>query len=127
MKGFKAFFEEKEDYFSALKDEMGISDSNIKKAIETDPWISSHFNLNSIKYKQSPWEIVPGTLTKNGADIRLKSQSGNRSYLDDNKVNKGQIDTQRYHLNREELEKLLTQGWTPAILAAQQSQMPGMM
>lgn len=111
-----------EDYFSALGDEFGMEWKDIAKAMSKQPWVSSHFSLGGgdkeVQYKLSAWEIVPGSMTPNGADIRLKPQKGGRSYLKGNKLNKGPDDGQRYHLSRKELEQFLTTGWTPAVQAA---------
>jgi hypothetical protein len=110
---------EKEDYFGALGDEFGMEWKDIVSAFSKEPWVSSYFDLGSpghkIKYKLSAWEIVPGSMTPNGADIRLKPQRGNRSYLKGNRLNKSEPDTKRYHLNRKQLMQFLTQGWTPAL------------
>ncbi len=138
LNGFKHFFEEmdldpqkqaekaegetpnaqSEDYFSALGDEFGIKWQDIAKAIASQPWTSAHFSLGKptkeVLYKLAAWEIVPGTLTPNGADIRLKPQNNDRSYLKGNKLNKGLPDERRYHLGRKELIQFLTTGWTPA-------------
>ena len=117
--GFKKFVEGPQiDYLSALGDEGGIEWSDIVKVLENEPWVSSHFELGNfgIKYKLSPWEIVKNTLTPKGADIRLKPQARSRSYLSGNMLNKsGHSDDNRYHLNRDELIKFLTTGWTPAV------------
>jgi hypothetical protein len=114
--------DDKEDYFSALGDEQGIEWDDLKKVFEGEPWISSHFGIGgdkAILYKMSPWEIVKGTLTPNGAVIRLKPQSKVRSYLSGNKLNKSDyVDKHKYHLNRKELMDFLTAGWTPAVQAA---------
>lgn len=112
-----------EDYFGALGDEQGIEWSDLVKIFEDEPWVSSHFGLGKpnkeVLYKLSAWEIVPGSLTPAGADIRLKQQKGNRSYLQGNRLNKSKYeDKNRYHLNRSELVKFLTTGWTPAAQAA---------
>lgn len=133
--GFRAFLEEeeqpepdapgdgpKQDYFAALGDEEGIEWSDLVKTLESEPWVSSHFSLGSpdkeIMYKLSPWEIVKGSLTPNGADIKLRQQKGSRSYLKNNGLNKSSYeDKKRYHLNRSELAKFLTTGWSPAIQA----------
>lgn len=118
---FKCFFEEEEkkaDFLSTLGDEEGIEWEDLVKALEAEPWLTSHFKLGKpgILYKLSPWEIVKGTLTPNGADIRLKPQHGSRSYLPGNRPYKSKYkDNKRYHLGREELMKFLTTGWTPAI------------
>jgi len=134
---FKSFLEEeepsgpkKQDYFASLGDEEGIEWSDLVRAMESEPWISSHFGLGSpnkeILYKLSPWEIVKGSLTPNGADIRLKHQKGSRSYLQGNRLNKSPYqDRKRYHLNREELGKFLTTGWTPAAQSSASAD-PGM-
>lgn len=130
MQGFKVFFEQEEetskpkaDFFASLGDEESIDWNTLTKIFTDEPWISAHFGLGrpdkEILYKLSPWEIVKGTLTPQGADIRLKPQKGNRSYLSGNKLNKSDyVDNRRYHLNRKELLKFLTSGWTPAIPAA---------
>lgn len=115
--------EGKEDYFAALGDEQGIPWDDLAKVFTGEPWISAHFGLGSpdkeMLYKLSPWEIVRGTLTPSGADIRLKPTRGTRSYLKGNKLYKGDYqDNKRYHLSRPELIKFLTTGWTPAVQAA---------
>ena len=115
--------EGKEDYFAALGDEQGIPCDDLTKVFTGEPWISAHFGLGSpdkeMLYKLSPWEIVRGTLTPAGADIRLKPTRGTRSYLKGNKLYKGDYqDNKRYHLSRPELIKFLTTGWTPAVQAA---------
>lgn len=113
----------KEDYFGALGDEQGIEWKDLTKIFEDEPWVSSHFGLGApnreVLYKLASWEIVKGSLTPNGADIRLKPQKGNRSYLQGNRLNKSKYeDTNRYHLGRKELIKFLTTGWTPAVQGA---------
>jgi len=121
---FKTFFfheqQKKADYLAALGDEEGIEWSNLVKILETEPWISSHFGLGSpnkeILYKLSAWEVVKGSLSPQGADIRLKPQTVGRSYLSGNKLNKSSYqDKKRYHLNRKELTSFLTTGWSPAL------------
>jgi hypothetical protein len=110
----------KEDYFSALGDEEGIEWEDLTQALENEPWISSHFKLGGMQHKLSPWQIVKGSLTPNGADIQLKPQRGDRTYLNGNRLNKSKYqDKNRYHLSRKELEQFLTTGWTPAVQAAQ--------
>jgi hypothetical protein len=111
-----------QDYFSALGDEEGITWKNIVSIFEKEPWVSAHFGIGTedkeTLYKLSPWEIVKGSLTPNGADIRLKPQRDGRSYLPGNKLNKSNYkDNKRYHLDRKELLKFLTTGWTPAAQA----------
>jgi hypothetical protein len=113
---------EYEDYFSALGDEEGITWKNIVSTFEKEPWVSAHFGIGAedkeTLYKLSPWEIVKGSLTPNGADIRLKPQRDGRSYLPGNRLNKSKYqDNKRYHLDRKELLKFLTTGWTPAAQA----------
>lgn len=119
------------DYFGALGDEENIEWHDLVSVLESEPWVAAHFGLGKpnkeIMYKLSPWEIVKGTLTQNGADIRLKPQKGNRSYLQGNKLNKSKYeDNKRYHLNRKELIKFLTTGWSPAVQQAGAGGMPGM-
>ncbi len=113
-----------EDFFAALGDEQGMNWGDISKVFTGEPWISTHFSLGSpdreVLYKMSPWEIVKGTLSPNGADIRLKPMRAGRSYLKGNRLNKSDyFDDRRYHLNRAELLDFLTKGWTPAVQAAQ--------
>lgn len=113
----------KMDYFGSLQDEQGIEWKDLATIFEDEPWVSSHFGLGvpnkEVMYKLSAWEIVKGSLTPNGADIRLKHQKGNRSYLQGNKLNKSKYqDNNRYHLGRQELVKFLTTGWTPSIQSA---------
>jgi len=120
----------KEDYFGALGDEQGIEWKDLATIFEDEPWVSSHFGIGSpnkeVLYKLSAWEIVKGSLTPSGADIRLKPQKGNRSYLQGNKLNKSKYeDKRRYHLGRQELIKFLTTGWTPAAQAAGGGAPPG--
>lgn len=115
--------EETEDYFSALGDELGIDSKELSKIMTTEPWVSSHFSMGKPKkelmYKLAAWEIVPGTFSGDGADIRLKHQKHTHSYLHGRKLNKSKYhDDKRYHLNRKELEDFLTTGWTPAIQSA---------
>lgn len=113
----------KEDYFGGLGDEMGIEWKNIVKSLESEPWVSSHFPLGKpnkeVLYKLAAWEIVPGSMTPHGADIRLRHNRGDRSYLSGNRLNKGEPDDRRYHLSRQELINFLTTGWTPAVQNAQ--------
>lgn len=110
----------KEDYFGALGDEQGIEWQDLTQALENEPWISAHFKLGDVQHKLSAWQIVKGSLTPNGADIQLKPQPGDRTYLKGNRLNKSRYeDKKRYHLSRQELIKFLTTGWTPAVQAAQ--------
>lgn len=115
-----------EDYFGALGDEEGMEWSDLTQVLESEPWVSAHFGIGAgnaqILHKLSAWQIVKGSLTPNGADIRLKPQKGDRSYLKGNRLNKSKYeDNKRYHLGRQELIKFLTTGWTPAVQAAQGS------
>jgi len=117
-----------EDYFGALGDEQGIEWKDLATIFEDEPWVSSHFGLGTpnkeVLYKLSAWEIVKGSLTPSGADIRLKPQKGNRIYLQGHKLNKSKYqDTNRYYLGRQELIKFLTTGWFDA--AQRGGGMPG--
>lgn len=112
-----------QDYFGALGDEQGIEWKDLASIFEDEPWVSSHFGVGTpskeVLYKLSAWEIVKGSLTPNGADIRLKPQKNTRSYLNGNRLNKSKYeDKKRYHLGRKELMDFLTTGWTPAVQAA---------
>lgn len=129
---------DKQDYFGALADELGIHPKDLVTAMSSEPWVSAHFGLGSnnaeTMYKLAAWEIVPGTMTRgedgqiSGADIQLKPQSDTRSYLQGNKANNSKFqDKKRYHLSREELMKFLTTGWTPAAQAASGGMPGGMM
>ena len=113
--------EEREDYFSTLQDEQGLTWQQIVDIFEGEPWVSAAFGTKRGKgqllHKTSPWEIVKGTMTPNGADIRLKPSRQDKSYLkSDSGMTRAKFaDTKRYHLTREELIKFLTQGWMPAV------------
>jgi len=114
---FKQFLESTPDYLqNGMGDELGMSWNDIVKVLEKEPWVAAGLSFGNKSYKLGSWEIVPGTLTQHGANIRLKNKS--RSYLSDKKLDKSDIDTTEYHLTREELIKFLTQGWTPAISAS---------
>jgi hypothetical protein len=135
LNGFKKFMEDMDpspqknqdaatgktqDYFAQLGDEEGIQWDDLVKTLEGEPWISSHFNLGGLKHKLSAWEIVKGTMTPNGADIQLKPQIGDRTYLKGNRLDKSTYqDNNRYHLDRQQLIQFLTTGWTPAVQNAQ--------
>ena len=112
---------EKEDYFDATGDELGIEWEDLSKALESEPWVSASFDLGGLGHKLSAWEIVKGSLTKDGADIRLKPQNHDRSYTDHgHRLNKSKYkDNKTYHLSRKELQQFLTSGWQPALAAAQ--------
>ena len=119
------------DYLSQLGDEEGMEWQDLTSALEAEPWVSAHFGIgsgnNQILHKLSAWQIVKGSLTPNGADIRLKPQKGDRSYLKGNRLNKSKYeDNKRYHLSRKELIKFLTTGWSPAVQAAQGGGDPSM-
>jgi hypothetical protein len=122
--------DEKEDYFSALGDELGIDSKELSKIITTEPWVSAHFSMGKpnkeLLYKLAAWEIVPGTFSGDGADIRLKHQKHTHSYLHGSRLNKSRYhDDKRYHLGRKELEDFLTTGWTPAIQSATSGELGG--
>ena len=108
--------DDKEDYFDALADEQGLSWRDIVTVFEGEPWVSTHFGLGEKMYKASAWKIVPGTLSKHGADIMLIPRKGNRRYLKGNMLDKSRHpDKNRYHLDRGQLTDFLTKGWTPAV------------
>ena len=102
LAGFKKFFEEmdpspeksmssggdkKQDYWDSLEDEGGLSLPDIKTALTSEPWVSSHFPLGKkgkeIQYKLQPWKIVKGSMSPSGADIKLVHNDHERSYLKD--------------------------------------------
>jgi hypothetical protein len=131
---------DKGDFFQAgLGGEMGMSWPDIVSTLEADPWFSANFQMgmgsSERLYKDGTWRIVKDSLTPNGADIELvkagrsflRPDSGTGTRLDKS----GGTDKRRYHLNREELIKFLTKGWTPALQAAQAGGagggLPGMM
>lgn len=109
----------KADFFDGAEEELGIDWSDLSKILEGEPWVSAHFPLGSQRHKLAAWEIVPGSLNKNGASIRLKSNTKDRSYLPGNYLNKSSPDTKVYHLNRKQLIDFLTTGWSPAVQQAQ--------
>lgn len=124
---------DKEDYFSALENEQGLTWDEIVNVFSKEPWVSANFGIKLDKngtlfHKLSAWEIVKGTLTPHGAYIRLKPGKNDRTYLkgDAGLRRYNGKDTQKYYLNRAELEKFLTSGWVPAIQQPQAA-MPGMM
>lgn len=99
------------DFFAALSDEAGIEWPDLKKIMQSEPWIASHFSLGSpeISYKTSAWEIVPGSMTPDGAFIRLKNvpNAGTRSYLKGRRLNKSNyFDDQKYYIKRKDLMRL---------------------
>jgi hypothetical protein len=113
----------KRDYFKAVGEEFGLEWPDLVKAFENERWISSGFSLGDkdkeIMYKQSPWQIVKGSLTPNGADIQLKPHRRSVAFLSNGSVMKGKYqDTKRYHLNRKQLIDFLTKGWEPAVQSA---------
>jgi len=113
--------DDKEDVFGAYGDEFGMTWDQIRKAMQAEPWISSHFGLgsddNALLYKLSPWEIL--SFTPQGAVIRLKPQNHSRSYLKGNRLNKSHYkDNKKYFIGRKELAGFLTKGWSPAVQAA---------
>lgn len=105
---FKKFFNE--DYFNSLEDELGVSWEDIVKVYENEPWVLSGIGLGKEIFKTGGFQIVPGTLNSNGADVIVKSKT--RSYLPDKRVSSTGND-KVYHLNREQLINLLTRGWIP--------------
>lgn len=132
---FKAFFEDmdlnrdkemnnagdasapqKGDYFQGLDDEMGMDWPEIVSSLEGEPWVSASFKLGGNTYKNSGWEIVKGSLSPNGAQIKLINNVGRRSYTGSH-PNKGPADDKTYFLNREQLIAFLTKGWSPALTA----------
>jgi len=136
LAGFKKFFEEmdpspeksmssggdkKQDYWDSLEDEGGLSLPDIKTALTSEPWVSSHFPLGKkgkeIQYKLQPWKIVKGSMSPSGADIKLVHNDHERSYLKGNVLNKNYKDTKRYFVKRKDLQDFQTGGW-PAIQAA---------
>ena len=133
LSGFKKFFEEmdpsmskeisgkKQGYFDSLEDEEGLTKDQIPLVMTGEPWVSSHFPLGKqgkeIKYKLQPWQIVKGSMSPAGADIKLLHGKNLRSYLKGNTLNKGYRDGKRYFVKSDELQKFLTTGWEPAVQA----------
>lgn len=114
LSSFKKFFEDNNpDYFqTGLGTELGMDWEDIVKVLEKEPWITSNLPLGSSFYKMGIWEIIPGTLSPYGANIRMKKN--NKGYLKDKMLDKTQGDEEIYHLNRDQLIAFLTQGWQPA-------------
>jgi len=119
---------EKQDYLDALQGEEGITWKDLATILQTEPWVTSHFDINDQLHKLSSWEIVKGSLTQHGADIRLKPGKHDKSYKKGKKsIEQAKYpDTTRYHLNRKQLIKFLTSGWMPAVQQSQ-SGSPGIM
>lgn len=114
LSNFKQFFEENNpDYFqTGLGTELGMEWEDIVKVLEKEPWITSNLPLGNSFYKMGVWEIIPGTLTPYGANIKMKKN--NKSYLKDKILDKSSGDEEVYHLNRDQLIAFLTQGWQPS-------------
>lgn len=103
------------DFFSALADEAGIEWSVLKKILQSEPWVSTHFSLgpDNFSYKVNPWEIVKGSLTPQGAYIRLKKIPGSRIYLKGRRLNKScYFDDSMYFLTRKQLIDFFNQDQT---------------
>ena len=110
---FKNFFENKPDYLqSGLGVELGMDWSDIVKVLEKEQWITPNLPLGNSFYKLGKWEIIPGTLSPYGADIRVK-KGMERAFLKGNRLDKTDGDKETYHLNRKQLINFLTTGWTP--------------
>jgi hypothetical protein len=115
------------DYFSSIADELGVNWSTMKKIFQEQPYVLSHFQLGKGNpfHKLSPWEIVPGSLTPNGAFIRLKAMPNDRAYLKDRILDKsGYQDKNKYYVSRKELMNMLSTGWPKT--NSNQPQAPGM-
>lgn len=106
---FKKFLNE--DYFHGLEDELNINWEDIVKVYENEPWVLTNINLGKEIFKAGDFQIVPGTLTKDGADVIIKSKT--RSYLPGKRVANDTLNKKVYRLNREQLLKMLTRGWMP--------------
>jgi hypothetical protein len=112
MLKFKKFLE---NYEKALEDEFGINWDDFLKIYDNQGkgQLSKDFNtfLNFGKetYKGGTFEIIPGSLNKNGASVIVTSKT--RSYLPGGKVDNGGIVKKIYHLNKKQLFNLLTRGW----------------
>lgn len=103
------------DFFSALADEAGIEWSVLKRILQSEPWVSTHFSLgpDDFSYKVNPWEIVKGSLTPDGAYIRLKKMPGSRIYLKGRRLNKScYFDDAKYYLTRKQLINFFNQDQT---------------
>lgn len=110
---FKKFFENKADYLqSGLGVELGMDWGDIVKTLEKDQWITPNLPLGASFYKLGKWEIVPGSLTPYGANIRVK-KGLDRSFLKGDRLDKTEGDEETYYLNRQQLIDFLTKGWTP--------------
>lgn len=106
------------DYIDTMQDEFGVSWKDMSKILETEPYVSTHFMLgkpdSEIAYKISAWEVVPGTLTKKGAYIRIKPTRGMRYFTKSGSLGKFAPDHDQYYLTRDELVKFLTTAWVPS-------------
>ena len=105
---FKKFY--KEDYFQGLEDELVITWEDIVKAYESEPWVLSHIGLGKELFKTGSFSIMPGTLSKNGADVVIKNKT--RSYFPGTRVS-NTLPSKIYRLDRKQLLNLLTRGWIP--------------
>jgi hypothetical protein len=114
MLSFKKFFE---DYTDGLDDELGISwddilniyDDNGNGQLSRDS--NTFLRIGKELFKSGTYEIVPGTLSKNGASIIIKNKS--KSYFPGDKASDGSLDGKIYHLDKQQLFNLITRGWMP--------------
>lgn len=114
MLHFKKFFE---SYESGLDDELGIDLEDFIKIYDDQG--NGQLNLDSNTFlkigneifKNASYQIVPGSMSKNGASIIIKSKT--RSYLPGDKIGGENLDGKVYHLNKQQLFNLLTRGWIP--------------
>lgn len=127
--GFKLFFEENANSIAAIEDEMGINHKDHVKAINADPQAVAHIDFGSGNNKLSAYNIK--LLTNGGAVVSLKPVAGHKetNYLtgkDGTRLNTA-IDSKEYVLSPKGYQDFSQRGWLPAVLAAQQSAMPGQM
>jgi hypothetical protein len=112
MFSFKKFFE---NYDNHLEDELGISwedfvrvyDDNGNGQLNQD--FNTFLKIGNEVYKGFTFQIVPGSLNKNGASVLITSKT--RSYLPGNKLDGSDLNGKIYHLNKKQLLNLLTRGW----------------
>jgi hypothetical protein len=118
---FKRFIEEEEqgNYFNGIELELGIRPEIYKKILKSDPQIAAQLNFGNIGYKLAPFEILDiktdeegniiGCLIKMRQDIQNQKGILGGNQLTD------VPDEEKKWVDKEELLKLLTQGWGPAV------------
>ena len=108
MFSFKKFLE---NYYDGLEDEFNLTWQDIVNTYEKEGWMGIKFILGKEAFKSGIFEIVPGSMTKDGVSIIIKNKT--RSYLPGNIVNNKSLDHKVYHLDSKQFINLITKGFIP--------------